>query len=75
MGLETELERENGTNLQLGKGESLSVLLELEGSAKMCSEMDAEAWFDDGTSGEEEARGHKRERPSSAIWTSRVFSY
>ena len=42
MGLETELERENGTNLQLGKGESLSVLLEFEGSAKMCSEMDAE---------------------------------
>ena len=75
MGLETELERENGTNLQLGKGESLSVLLELEGSAKICSEMDAEAWLYEDTSREAEACGRRRERPFLAVWTSRVFSY
>ena len=43
LGWETELEWENGTNVQLSKGGILSVLLECEGSAKMCSEKDGEA--------------------------------
>ena len=71
-GLGMEWVRENVSKHELNTGESLGVLLQFERRVLMWLELEVEAEVQAGTTG---ACGHRRPRPSSAIWFSRVSSY